>query len=170
MGLRDRLKNRQLPQATVGIRIDWSQDSYDLHRRLEAAEHYYSEARIAGAESVDELHVEMMNLQDQVKQCYEYLVVKALPASELEALVSAHPPTDKQSRDTPGITFNRDTFFPALLAACVQDGEDEDGWTELMKSGDLAMTEVNALIATAMEINDRSPSVTLGKDSTTTPS
>lgn len=170
MGLRDRLRERQLPQATIGIRIDWSQDSYELHRRLEAVESMLSEATVAGADSVSALTAQAEELRGRVHACYEHLTVKALPAHELEALVTAHPPTEEQSKETPGATFNSTTFFPALLAACVEDGEDEEGWRELMESGDLAISEINALIATAMSLNDRSPSVVLGKGSTTTPS
>lgn len=170
MGLRDRLRDRQLPQATVGIRIDWSQNSYELHRRLQVAESLLSEATVAGAASVPALTEQVENLRTQVGECYENLTVKALPAADLEALVGAHPPTEEQLAETPGITFNRDTFFPALLAACVDDGEDEEGWRDLMESGDLANSEIDTLIATAMTLNDRSPSVILGKGSTTTPS
>ena len=168
MGLRDRLKERQLPQATIGIRIDWSQNSFDLHRRLEVAEAMLAEATVAGAESIADLTGQVEGLREQVEACYEHLTVKALPAHELEELLGEHPPTEDQAREEPDLTFNRDTFFPALLAACVVDSEDAEGWRELMDSGDLAVAEINSLIGTAMRLNDRSPSVVLGKGSTTT--
>lgn len=171
MTLRDRLRSRQLPQAVVGIRIDWSSDSNVLHTNLEDAEHKLwliqdGEDR----EAIDQAKTDVAELRAQVDALYEYVTIKAIPAGDMEALLSAHPPTDGQRANDPSAGFNRLTFFPALLAACVEGSETEESWTEMINSGELVMGELNTLIATAMELNDRSPSVSLGKDSTTTSS
>lgn len=170
MSLRDRLRERQLPQATVGIRIDWSQRSYVLHRELEMAQMAFDGAAANDSDSLPEAKAALEAARAEVDALYEFLVIKAIPANELEALVSDHPPTEEQKAANDGATFNSKTFFPALLAACVESEEDEESWADLMVSGDLMLNEINVLISTAMQLNDRSPSVALGKGSTTTTS
>lgn len=101
---------------------------------------------------------------------YEYVTIKALPAADMEALVSANPPTDAQKKQDLTATWNPDTFYPALLAATVEGTETAEDWAEMIRSGELVMGEVNTLVMTALQLNDRSPSVSLGKGSTTTPS
>lgn len=167
MALRDRLRTRQLPQATVGIRIDWSQESYSLHLALEQAKARLDIARERG-ESAIALTTEVDQLRAQVDAQYEYVTIKALPAAEMEAIVSANPPTDEQKRQQPTLNWNPETFLPAILAATVEGPETTEDWTEMIRSGELVMGEVNTLVMTALELNDRSPSVSLGKGSTTT--
>lgn len=170
MGLRDRLRERQLPQATVGIRIDWSAESYELHHALEREERLLFLAESGGDADIEEIRVRVAEIRAQVDAMYEPVVVRAIPAAEFEDLVASHPATKEQADRDPLTTYNRDTFFPALLAACIEGPESEQDWSEMINSGELVMGEVNTLISTAMDLNDRSPSVSLGKGSTTTSS
>lgn len=167
MGLRDRLRNRQLPQATVGIRLDWSEESYTLLAKADIAE---ERLRLA-AESdpdMDLLRTSAEEARARADEFYEMLTVKALPATDFENLVALHPPDEEQQKT--GFSFNRHTFFPALLASCVEGTETEEEWSEMIQSGALVAGELGTLIGVAMSLNDRSPSVTLGKGSTTTSS
>lgn len=168
VSLRDRLRERQLPQATVGIRIDWSEESYQLHRDLDRQEQHLGLAEAGNHPDVDEVRARVTELRARIDSMYELVTIRALPAAEMERLIAENPPTPEQSKQDPTANFNRDTFFPALLASCVEGPETEQDWSEMINSGELVIGELNALIATAMELNDRSPSVSLGKGSTTT--
>lgn len=170
MGLRDRLRERQLPQATVGIRIDWSPESYELHHELEREERLLFMAESNADSDVEEIRVRVAEIRARVDAMYELVVVRAIPAAEFENLVANHPPSEEQTDKDPLITYDRDSFFPALLSACIEGPETEQDWSEMINSGELVMGEVNTLISTAMELNDRSPNVSLGKGSTTTSS
>lgn len=166
MSLRDRLRARQLPQATIGLRMDWSAQSYDIHNKLEAARNRLQLAEVEDWPDVEELRTAVHELEARVDALYEYVTVQALPASDMEALIAQHPPKDDQK----GFTFNPETFYPALLAACVEGPETADDWNQMINSRELVIGEVNALVRTAMELNDRSPNVIMGKGLTTTPS
>lgn len=168
VSLRDRLRERELPQATVGIRIDWSEESYRLHRELDRQEQHLALAEAGNHADVDEVRARTNELRARIDSMYEMVTIRALPAADMERLLAEHPPTDEQRTQDPTVNFNRLTFFPALLAACVEGPETEQDWAEMIESGELVIGELNALIGTAMEINDRSPSVSLGKGSTTT--
>jgi hypothetical protein len=169
MGLRDRLRERQAPSATVALRIDASPASFERDHQLELVEARIKDAeKRRDSEAVAALSAELEEAQAAVDACYEYLTVKAIPASEMEALIGAHPATREQLEVDPRVTFNRLTFFPALLAACVESTETEEDWAQIIQSGELVLGEINTLVNVAMELNDRSPSVTLGKGSTPT--
>lgn len=167
MGLRDRLRERQPPQATVALRIDTSQQAIDNERRLSLVEAEIRHAELTGDEAaVARLRPELDEVQAAVDAAFEFVVIKALPPADMEALIAGHPPTDEQQES--GAAFNRHTFYPALLAACVESPETEEDWAEIITSGELVMGEFNTLVGVAMELNDRSPSVSLGKGSTPT--
>lgn len=87
------------------------------------------------------------------------VVVRALPADEYEALVAAHPPTVR------GAAFDRRTFAPALLAACVDDGDGDplsaSGWAHVLANGPLSAGEVGELFEAARRVNDRKPDARL---------
>lgn len=102
----------------------------------------------------------------------EPLELRALPADEFEVLMGEHPPTEQQRTD--GAAWNHTTFLPALLARSEVpcDGEEPLGWADwaqLLGSpevpGLLAFGEREDLIGTALALNDRAPSVAVGKDS-----
>lgn len=165
MSLRDRLRGRQLPQASVGIRLDWSEESYAVLREADAAEQRLQNTKINDPQR-DAIREEAAEARAKADSFFETVTVRALPAAEFEELLNAHQPTAEQSKD--GFAFNRDTFFPALLARCVEGTETAEEWIEMISSGELIMGEVGTLFTVAMELNDRSPNVTLGKGSTTT--
>lgn len=169
MGLRDRLRSRTRPQAVVALRIDASPEAQLREERLHRLQQEVSEAEQRGEPTtVAALLPSLKDAEAEVEQDYEQVVINALPATVLEELVAQHPPTPKQLETQPPPSFNRDTFYPALLAACVQSDMSAEEWTEAMTSGDLVLGEVSTLIEVAMQLNDRSPAVTLGKDSTPT--
>lgn len=78
---------------------------------------------------------------------------------EYDALLTANPPTAEQ-RVTGG-TYNPDTFAPALLArVCVEPAIDEDGWKQVLATGNWGRGEVSALFFRAMDLCTTDISVT----------
>lgn len=98
----------------------------------------------------------------------ERITLRALPASEWEALVGLHPPQPADAAR--GAAWDVATFRPALLAASVvtDDGEEplsEEDWAELIVTARMTAGEINALFNGACVLNDRSPDmVSVGKD------
>lgn len=171
MALRDRLRERQRPQAVVALRIDssFAADEADRHLAQVTAELRQAD-ELGDKEAVAQLSAALVEAQARVDAAYEYVTVRALPASDMELLIESHPPTAKQLEADPRVTFNRLTFYPALLAACVETPETEQDWEEIIGSGEMVLGEINTLVNVAMELNDRAPSVSLGKGMTPTPS
>ena len=169
MGIRDRLRNRPRPWATVKLRMDHTLEFARKERELELVQAELIRARVDPDGKVRaELFAEReKTLVSELEPGYESLTCQALPPSEMEALIGAHPPTDEEQER--GMTFHPDSFFPALLAACVLGDETEDDWDAMYKDGTLVTGEYNALVTTCLDLNDRSPQVNLGKDSTPIP-
>jgi hypothetical protein len=145
MGLKDRLATRKRPSTTYSLRID-SDDA--ARAELSAAQAADDEERIAAARAA-------------VEACYEQLTITALPPVELEALLAAHPPVEK---DRGKKIFDPRTFIPALFAACIKsDITTEEEWAEYTTTGAMTAGEVNELFDKAWEINYRVPSADLPK-------
>jgi hypothetical protein len=169
MGLRERLKARPPAQATVGIRIGTASEVQENERKLVNLLGLIQEAEKRGdANTVAALSAELPQVEAQFNAGFEFVVVKAISADEMEELISEHPPTSVQQAADPRVTFNRTTFYPALLEACVDTEETAQDWAEMMASGEIALGEINALINAAMDLNDRAPTVSLGKGWTPT--
>ena len=107
--------------------------------------------------------------QATVDACYETIVLRAMEPDELEALISAHPPTDeqvqrtKEQRDRAGNrgetlpdwpSWDDLTFRPALLAACSENGMDAYDWAVFLKSN-VSNAEKVGLWRAVMEVNHR---------------
>lgn len=166
MSRRERLAKRKLPSATVSIRLDpTSTEADEAREELRQAE---LDLRLA-EESPDhtrlsDLREALQTAQARVDAAFEYFVINAIPAHEFEALINDHPPSPDQRKE--GMSWNRETFFPALLAACVEGSESARDWADMLKDGTFILGEWTALISTALQLNDRSPDVNLGKGST----
>lgn len=140
MSLRQRLAQRQRPSVTFRLRIE---DDTSAQAELAAAQASGDADRITSA-------------QDTVNACYEPLIITALPPAEWEALIEQHPPTEEQKKQG-NSWFNPVTFYPALLAACVDGDETEDEWMEYTTKGPLSLGEANALIDAVTSVNQRGP-------------
>jgi hypothetical protein len=72
------------------------------------------------------------------------LVFQAISYKELDALQAKHTPTQQQRIE--GASFNRNTFPPALIAACAIDPEmTEQDARDLWQSEDWSTGELNTL-------------------------
>ena len=153
MSLRDRLAKGTRPRVTYPLRVE---DDTAARSELAAATASGDEERITLA-------------REAVDACYEQVAIVALPPAEMEELLGQHPPSDSQRKD--GAIFDRVTFVPALLAACVESDVTEDDWREYTSTiGPMTPGEVNALFNTAWDLNYRAPDPWVGKGSEQTPS
>jgi hypothetical protein len=66
--------------------------------------------------------------------CWEQIRLTAMPPDEFEQLKSEHPPTPAQLKDDPDAGYNKDTFRPALLAACADGGKSADEWQHMLST------------------------------------
>lgn len=145
MSLKDRLATRKRPTITYALRID---DDTIARSELVAAQAVGDEGRIVAA-------------REAVEACYEQVVITALPPTELEELLEAHPPPPA---DQGKKMFNPATFVPALLAACVNSDVTEEDWAEYVTAGAMTTGEVSAIFNAAWELNYRVPDPSLPKD------
>lgn len=145
MGLKDRLATRQRPSAPYQLRID---DDAVARAELAAARDAGDESRIVAA-------------QEAVESCYEQVRITALPPSEMEALLAAHPAPESAKVQK---IFNPATFVPALLAACVESDVTEEDWSVYVTTGAMTIGEVGALFDAVWNLNYRAPDPSIPKD------
>jgi hypothetical protein len=162
MGLRDRLRARQLPTTTVILAGD--RGAYAAaERELEAANRALLDEQARGSYDLAAERARVEVAQSALDELpVEKVVLRALPPSDWEALVEAHPPPESR----PGAVWNVATFRAALLAASVvlPEGEDPPDWDELTRDGHLTAGELNMLFDAAISLNARAPQVSTGKD------
>lgn len=160
MSLRERLREKSLPTMEHRLRI-----TDDTEARAVLTEAKYA-LRIAEnrEDGVAKAKAAVTKAEAKVDEHYETLKLKALPPSEMEALIDAHPPTKEQRNKDVDAPWNTDTFRPALLAACVEGDMTEGDWTEFCSSGGASLGEVRDLFQKALSVNDRTPAAAVGKD------
>lgn len=85
----------------------------------------------------------------------EYVfTMRAIGSKAYDVLVGMHPPTNDQKKD--GLTYNIDTFGPALIAACsVSPSITPNEAKELWDSDEWSRGEVMALFSAAVEVNSK---------------
>lgn len=153
MSLRDRLAKGTRPRTTYPLRVE---DNTAARAELAAATASGDDDRVTLA-------------RDALDACYEQVGIVALAPAEMEDLLELHPPPEEQRKK--GAIFNRVTFVPALLAACVESDVTEDDWREYTTTtGPLTPGEVTDLFNTVWDLNYRGPDPWVGKGSTQTPS
>lgn len=170
--LASRLRARQLPRTVVRLQVEFSDDLDQAQADLAEASRDLRRFTDRGdAELVEQAQARVDAAQARVDEGFAEIPLRALPPAEFEELLLSHPPSDAQKARDGSAQFNPDTLVPALLAACAEvDGMTVDDWTELVaKGGSITAGEKHALYQAAMQVNDRSPEVRLGKGSTSAP-
>lgn len=161
MGLKDRLASRKRPSIQYALRLD---DDTIPRRELAAALESGDEARISVT-------------REKVEACYEQVTIVALPPAPpvdadpdddttyWETLIRAHPPTDEQRAQDRLAMFNKATFIPALLAACVQSDPPVTAqeWAEYITTGCMTPGEADDLIGKVWNLNYRVPDPNIPK-------
>ena len=159
MSQRDRLLSRRIPPTPVRIRVDFTTPGVGaLFMAL-------AQARLSDTTTPEGL-AQLKAAESACDPYSEVLTVSPIPADQYDALVSEHPPSDEQR--ALGHVWNPDTFWSALLAACIgQEAVDpmtEKDWAEWGHiPGAAASGEIGVLFQTCLNANDRSPDMHVGK-------
>ena len=164
MTRRERLRARRLPSTPVTVRTDFGEAADAAFAGVGAAEQKVFEARAAGVPAAA-AQAELDKAREGLEAFVEVLQVHPIPPREYDDLLTAHPPTAEQQKQ--GHIWNLATFGPALLAACVDRGPDdqlsEAEWVEDIDAGVYAPGELTRLLQTCIDVNDRAPDVQVGK-------
>lgn len=139
---KDHRKDAQRAERTVPICLrgdlvaDWEAAEFELRR---------AQDQRLGADSKEDaglgaLADRVQALEAEMREHMENWRLRALPRFKFRALVAAHPPRkgeDGEVLDEDQLGLNRDTFFPALIRAClVHPHLDDDDWVWLLGSED----------------------------------
>src|SRR5690606_38237704 len=159
---------RRLPSASHRLLVDHDQAEAAREKLAKAR----AEARAARRQGADETRLSKLDkaaeaAEAALEACYETLRLTAVPPGVLEELAAGHPPTAdqmakaKQERDRAKQRgeplpdwpeFNEDTYWPALLARCIEGDMTAEDWRE-MPAGRLSAGEVRALKNALVDIN-----------------
>lgn len=164
MSRRERLQARRLPPTPVTIRTDFSDAADAAFAEVGVASQALLEAHQSGVPA----HAAQQRLDDAQEATagfVETLQAHPIPPHEYEELIAEHPPSEKDRKD--GAQWDYATFAPALLAACMDRGTDDqmsaEDWAADIKAGVYAAGEVATLFRACLTVNDRSPDVRVGK-------
>jgi hypothetical protein len=89
--------------------------------------------------------------QAAVDACFEEITLHALPGAQFEALMAEHPPAEADVEKE--LVHNDETFLPALLAACCENGWLEEDWVE--EIAELSVGERSELREIVTHVNTR---------------
>lgn len=132
------LAEAKLPERTVPIclRGDLVADHEQAERELEQAEQKAVDS-LAGS-GAGQIAQRIEALEEQMREHTYDFRLRALPRAGWRALVDRHPPRrDEQNAivDTDRIGVNAETFYPAIVRACLVDPVlDEAQWQTLVDS------------------------------------
>lgn len=151
------LAEAKLPETTVMIclRGDLAADHEAAERELAEAEQRTGES-LAGS-GAGEIVDRISALEDQMREhSYEFRL-RALPRPAWRALVAEHPPrrdVDNAIVQTDLIGVNAETFYDAIIRACLVDPElDDADWAAL--EGALTDRQYDELAEAAWGLNRR---------------
>lgn len=171
---RDRMMNRQLPSVVQAIAIE---DPTAALRSLAQADRVYQHALRSGDEAqIKRTKATLTRAQNRHDACFEHLTIRALRPRAYEQLIAEHPATTEQTAAAPSPheapQWNRETFRPALLAACVEGDMTAEDWAAWIEEHS-SRGEGDKLFVVTLALNEaeRLPeSVMLPKGSPLTPS
>ena len=180
----DRLRSRK-KAATAHVDIPLDPHAAEEHARAEQkvgnlklrleALRDDSPMRERTETELDEAQAELDAARETLEESAARFVFKALGGKEYDDLKKDHPPTDEQlatwkkevGNGRPAVNF--DTFYAALVSACLIDVDGEEvEWTPaqvqvLFDDPDWNANEIGRLIGTAQAVNESSRVVDLGK-------
>lgn len=130
------MSEAKLPARTVLIclRGDLVAEHEQAERDLEQAQRTVGDS-LAGGTAVAEIVEQIEALEEQMRESQYPFRLRALPRPQWRDLVAAHPPRRGEDgaivdTDRPGV--NADTFFEAMIRACLIDPElTDEEWKQL---------------------------------------
>lgn len=130
------IKEAKLPERSVMICLDQglTGDFEALERQLEELGRQPDTSSLEG-DPRTAIAQKMADLREQMAERSAEFRFRALPRSSYSALLKLHPP--RAGDDTDRLNgFNLDSFFDALLRACIVAPElDAEDWTTLLGDG-----------------------------------
>lgn len=157
--IKDLLNGARLPERTVPIctRGDLVAEHEELERQLDEANRRASDS-LAG-NGAGEIIDRMAALQDEMRASTVTFRLRALPKPKWRALLAEHPPRrtedDRPDPEDAAIGVNMETFWDAIVRACLIDPEvDDESWA-LMAGDDGRLTDrqIGALADAAWAVN-----------------
>jgi hypothetical protein len=125
------LDTAALPERTVEIclRGDLVSKVEDLERQLRDAQ--TSLTTLADAGRAQLLATEIESVREQMRAASVVFRLRGLNRQDWRAILAAHPPRE-DDRDDNILGYNQDTFFPALIRAClIEPDVDDETWARL---------------------------------------
>lgn len=108
----------------------------------------------AGPDPRTELQQRIADIEQQMRDNTAVFRLRALPRPVYQALVDKHPPRKDNDRDR-GSLFNIDTFYPALIRACVIEPAVTDEQWAVLFAQVLSEHYFNKLGLTALAVNSQ---------------
>lgn len=150
------IASARLPERSVAICLqpDLTAAMQDLERQLEEAEaRHRASGSLAGGDRVD-LAQQMEDVRERMKSHTVDFRLRALPRRRWTALVAEHPPRAGNDRDT-AMGLNEETFFEAMVRACVVEPTlDDEDWKTLLDDA-LSDAQWGQLTNAAWAVNAR---------------
>lgn len=148
-----RLLRRKLPQDIHHLRAVEPEEERAARQAAEDARERLSVASMRIDDKADAAIKAAQRKLDQANaalaDCYEPVVIQAMPPAEFEDLVALHPKRDGKEE-----AFNAETLLPELFLVCVQGELTREQWeTEVIPQ--LANGEWVAMQNKALEVNGR---------------
>lgn len=170
---RDRLRSRPRPSLPYPLLVDPDRAAA-ARAELEEAQRHARQAGLAKDPQpavVEAARARVAAAEAALEDCYETIVLRALPPDDLEQLRAEHPPTAEQiaaakaERKTavergektlpPWPDVNQASYVPALLAACAADsGMSMDDWVAFLAEN-VSAAERIGLWQAAEAVNSR---------------
>lgn len=127
------LDSARMPEATVDLclRGDLQAEWETLDRQLAEAKNAAGRT-LAGTSDEGELSRRILDLEDEMSRATVTLRLRGLPRAEFRELSAKHPPRKDNQADRV-LQVNQETFFDALIGACLVEPElDEQRLSSLL--------------------------------------
>ncbi|MGD9989308.1 hypothetical protein [Pseudonocardia sp.] len=159
----EQLQGRRQPTSTVRLPREpgpyaAAEDAWEEAARALQAAHAGGQppAEIAALQAAVDAAAEVLAEQPMLE-----FTVTAIPATDWEDLVAAHPPTAEQAKK--GWVWNVSTFRPAVLSIALEPTLSEHQWHAVAESGQVGLGEIDTLFGEVVKLSNRSPRVAVGK-------
>lgn len=154
MSLKKKLTDRAMPSVVQTIQLA---DATDAAAALQAATVTHRRAVIKDEPAeLKRARAALKRAQKAYDACFAEVVLRAIPPRDYEALICDHPPTEEQMAGTTpddAPQWNRETFRPALIAACAEGDMTATDWAEFLAAR-ASRGEGDALFVAALAVNE----------------
>lgn len=171
----DIIRGGSLPTKSVPIcmHADLTAEHEELERQLALARNAPRDSLASGSNAT-ELSQRIEALQERMREHTVTFVLTALARPAWKKLIAEHPPRQDAAGDVDErdkyIGVNRDTFFEAMVRACVTEPDLSDELWDLLLNEKLTDAQFEALSDAAWALNRRDVDIPFSSAASTTPS